>query len=509
MIPAFPSPLNFLRTAIRSRRPLEHLAPLDHPCPLTHPQLPLPAWVASDPVVAKYRALLGDLAWADFPERSTEHAYPGPKPDPRAPFVAAYLIKLHEGKRYMSELREYLCDHPALVYFLGFERVADPSLSHGLNLEQTVPKRRHLSTVLRTLSNEALQFLLAASVQLLKATLPPEQQSSFGDIIAGDTQALLAWVAENNPKQYIKEGRLDKNRQPAGDPDCKLGVKKSRNSAPADADGGDQPATPNTDAKPASKLQVGVDILWGYASGIVVSALSDGTEFVLAERTRPFNESDASYFFPLMQQVEQRLGRKPRFGTWDTAYDAHYVYDYFEQAGGWAAVPLNSGKKGAGRQFAPTGAPLCAAGLPMFQLFTYQHRTGLVPHLREKCACPLLHPEPSGESCPIADPHWDKGGCTTTLAADAGARIRHQLDRESDEYKQLYAKRTMVERINSQAEALDIIHPKLRSRRAIANRNTLTYVLINLRALNRVRNAAVEERSQATYSPSATPPLRS
>jgi hypothetical protein len=49
-----------------------------------------------------------------------------------------------------------------------------------------------------------------------------------------------------------------------------------------------------------------VDILWGYAS-----------------RTRPFNESDISYFFPLMEMVERRLGRRPRFGTWDCAYDAH------------------------------------------------------------------------------------------------------------------------------------------------------------------------------------------
>jgi hypothetical protein len=78
-----------------------------------------------------------------------------------------------------------------------------------------------------------------------------------------------------------------------------------------------------------------------------------------------------------------------------------------------------------------------------------------------------------------------------------GARIRHQLDRESEEYKQLYAQRTMVERINSQAEALDIIHPKLRSGRAIANRNTLTYVLINLRALARIRASATEARPAA------------
>jgi hypothetical protein len=126
--------------------------------------------------------------------------------------------------------------------------------------------------------------------------------------------------------------------------------------------------------------------------------------------------------------------------------------------------------------------------------FTYQHRTGLVPHVREKYRCPLLFPSACGETCPIADAHWEKGGCTTTIAAGAGARIRHLLDRDSQAYTELYAKRTMVERITSQAEALDIIHPKLRSGRAIANRNTLTYVLINLRAHARIRSAVAEAR---------------
>jgi hypothetical protein len=442
--------------------------------------------------VAKYRALLGSLPWADFPERETSRPWPGPDPDPRAPFVAAFLIKLHEHKRYMSDLRVFLIEHPALVYWLGFDRVLDPSAPHGFLVAQTVPKRRHLSTVLRMLPNDALQFLLTATIELLRNQLSPEEQSTFGDTIAGDTQALLAWVRENNPKQFIKEGRLDKNRQPKADPDCKLGVKSRRNHAPRDDDA--DPPAPKTDAKPAASLQVGVDIFWGYASGVVATRLPSGCEVVLAERTRPFNHSDASYFLPLMEATLARLGRRPRFGTWDTAFDAHYVYDYFEQAGGFAAVPLNPGPKGGTRQFAADGRPLCAAELAMTLEFTYQHRTCLVPHTREKYRCPLLLPEPTGEPCPCDDPHFAKGGCTTTLAAGKGSRLRLTLDREREEYTQLYAKRTMVERINSQAEALGITRPKLRRGPAIANHNTLTYVLINLRALSRLRAAPQEGR---------------
>jgi len=162
-----------------------------------------------------------------------------------------------------------------------------------------------------------------------------------------------------------------------------------------------------------------------------------------------------------------------------------------------AAVPFNPGKKGAGRTFADDGTPLCAANLPMTLQFSYQHRSDLVEHTRQKYRCPLLYPTATAACCPITDAHWHKGGCTTTIAASKGARLRHTLDRESEEYKQLYATRTMVERINAQAEALDILHPKLRSGRAIANRNTLTYVLINLRALARLRTAAQEARPAA------------
>ena len=496
MIPVLASPFHHLRASLsRWRKPTLPSDPPAIPFPLAHPDLPLPAWVAHDPVVHKYHALLGALPWADFPERPSDRPWPGPPPQPRAPFVAAFLVKLQEHQHYMSDLRTYLVEHPALVYLLGFPRHLDPAAPHGFDVQATVPDRRQLSRVLRTLPTDALQFLLTATVELLRASLPQAQQATFGDTIAGDTQALLAWVKENTPKQYIKEGRLDKTRQPTGDPDCKLGVKARHNSPPPE----EGPPTPTTNARPASQLQIGVDILWGYASGIVATRLPDGTEVVLAERTRPFNESDISYFYPLMDQVEQRLGRRPGTGIWDAAFDAHYVYDYFDQAGGQAIVPLVGGRRGNGRQFASDGAPLCAAGLPMVRLFTYQHRTGLVPHEREKCGCPLLVPQPSGQPCPIADEHFATGGCTTTIATSRGARLRHQLDRESVAYKQLFAQRTMVERINSQAEALEIIHPKLRSGRAIANRNTLTYGLINLRALARLR-AAQEERPRRAVS---------
>ena len=67
-----------------------------------------------------------------------------------------------------------------------------------------------------------------------------------------------------------------------------------------------------------------------------------------------------------------------------------------------------------------------------------------------------------------------------------GARIRYQIDRDGQPYKDIYNQRTAVERIFSQAVALGIERPKLRNRQGIANLNTLVYVLINMRAMGRV-----------------------
>lgn len=444
--------------------------------PLTQPFTMLPPAVQACPIAARFYALLAPLPWATFPERSTERPWPGSPPRPRAPFVAAYLVKLHEGHTSMGQLRRYLLEHPALAWLLGFP--VSPQTGPQL------PSRRQLSRVLRDLPSSALSFLFEGTIQAVRDALPAQEQALFGDTIAGDTKHILGWVKQNNPKVTVGEGRWDKTRQPKGDRDCRLGIKKRRNSSPEPS----EPSTPSSEPLPKSDLQIGADILWGYASGIVVTPLGDAGAAVLAEYTQPFNASDSSYFQPLMAQTERHLGRRPRFGTWDAAFDAFWIYDYFHEAGGMAAVPLRSQGPARGtRTFDALGQPQCAAGLGMPLLLSYQDRTSnLVPHVRGKHGCPLLHPQPTGAVCPIADPHWEKGGCTTTIARSEGARLRWQLDRESTEYRALYKQRTVVERVNSQALALGIERPKLRSKRAITNQTTLIYVLLNLRTLRRL-----------------------
>ena len=141
MIAQLMQPLNGWRTAVahllhRPAPPASRtgvLGPLGgpRPLPLAHPDASLPAFVTACPIARKYRALLGALNWAHFPERPTDRPWPGPQPARRAPFVAAYLVKLHEGKPSMGQLHRFLLEHPALVWLLGFPLVPDPTAPSG------------------------------------------------------------------------------------------------------------------------------------------------------------------------------------------------------------------------------------------------------------------------------------------------------------------------------------------------------------------------------------------
>lgn len=472
------------------------------PSPVSRPDLhtawqtptALPESVQRDPTALRYLALLGPLAWTQMPERNLQRNW-GQPTIPYAAFIAAYLIKLNEGHRAMGDLRRFMAEHPALTWLVGFpQAISNPALPEEAG---GLPTTRHLTHMLRVLPNPVLQVLLSDAVGLLRAALAA-QGVATGACISLDTKHILAWVKENNPKAYV-ETRYDKTRQPVGDPDCKLGCKRRHNRKPAAL----LPAPPTTPTKKpvAAKDQRGGEFYWGYGSGVIVVKAPGWGEFVLAELTQPFDHADPTYFFPLMKQVEQRLGFKPRWGTFDGAFDAWYVYAYFhrdDDPDAFAAVPF--GEKGGypaqGRHFNPEGLPVCAAGLPMPLTGTYWDRTkALVEHERGRYGCPLLYPHPTGVACPSAHQRWPKGGCTADMPTSIGARLRYTLDRNSLAYKEIYKQRSATERINSQAVALGIERPHLRNGSAIANQNTLIYLLINLRLLQRIRQRHPETPS--------------
>ena len=455
----------------------------------------LPGFVQVSETAMKYLRLLGSLDWEHFPDRPDQRFSPDIRAMPYAPFVAACLVKIDQHLPYMADLREYLVEHPVLVWVLGFPLKPSRKYPWGFDVHASLPTHRHFSRLLRTILNGTLQFLLDSSLKLIQAELAPmlSPECRFGDCVSLDTKHIIAWVKENNPKAYIEERRYDKTHQPAGDPDCRLGCKRKTNQRKKQASVESIP-TPAKNPVSAANLEIG-EYYWGYGAGVVATKVAEWGEFVLAELTQTFDQADVSYFNPLLQQVECRLGFKPRFGAFDAAFDAFYVYEYFANAGGFAAVPLVERGGRTPRVFSAEGLPLCAAGLPMPLKFTYFSRTAFVPHECARYVCPLRYPEPTGQTCPQRHKNWRKGGCVTSMATSIGARLRYQLDRKSEDYQEVYRQRTASERINSQAVDFGIERPRLRNGDSIASHNTLTYVLINLHALQRVRQRLVEREA--------------
>ena len=68
--------------------------------------------------------------------------------------------------------------------------------------------------------------------------------------------------------------------------------------------------------------------------------------------------------------------------------------------------------------------------------------------------------------------------------------------RDGPLYQAVYNQRTSTERINSRSKELGIKRPKVRNIHSIRNLNTLTYLVINAKALQRVRqvNASLLHR---------------
>jgi hypothetical protein len=371
--------------------------------------------------------------------------------------VKALLIKVCEHLDSCTQLRTFLLEHPLLVRELGFRLKPAPEAPFGFDVEQSVPCDRWLRHKQQTIDPDILHALLVQTVHALQAAI-----AGLGETVAVDVKHLYAWVQENNPRAYVKE-RYNPQRQPRGDPDCRLGVKRSTNQEQADG----------------STKQV-KEYLWGYGSGIVTAILPEYGDLILAEYTQPFNENDITYYHPLYDQVVTTLGCHPHSVTADAAFDDWDVYQTCAQHGGIAAIPLNAhGHLLPDREV--DGTPRCVRGLRMFASYQFHHSNG---YRAQRFRCPLLYPEPTGQTCEHEQFLKEKG-CVKDINIELGGLQRVLLDRTSPTYKTIYRQRTSAERINSQAKSWGIERPKVRNGRSVAHLNTLTYIVINAKALQR------------------------
>ncbi len=423
-------------------------------------QSTIAALLDHDPLIADSRAFFALLDWSVVEQWEAERSSRGRPAHPEAAYLKAFLIRIREGIPFTAQLRRFLLRHPLLVIELGFHLVLDPAAPYGFDIEQTLPCEFWLREKLRHFDPTLLQALLHATVRDLKEEIP-----GLGETVAFDVKHIYAWVKENNERAYVKE-RYDKTQRLKGDPDCRLGVKRSTNQEQPDG---------STEEKK--------ELLWGYGTGVAVSTIADYGSVVLAEYTQPFNEGDITYFRPLYQQTVVALHQFPTYLAADAAFDAWYVYEAAARHGGIAAVPLNQHSQTPFARLAD-GTPRCPIGLPMHPTIQFNHTYG---YRAQRFQCPLLFPQKTGATC--QHEQFAKGkGCVKDVNWELGGIQRVTLNRDGPLFHALYNQRTSCERINSQAKALGIETPKVRNGRSVAHLNTLIYVIINVRALNRAKS---------------------
>lgn len=388
--------------------------------------------VSDDPLVRRWAEFFAAVDWRAIDAPARGGVPPGPVPHPRSAYVKAAVIKVHEGLSSSARLHAYLAEHPALTRALGFRGARPPSARRLRHQQQ------HLDA-------ELLRRVLAQSVQTVGQRAP-----ELGATVAIDVTHIYAHVRENNLKESIAH-RFAATRTPRGDHDCALGVKARGNQVA----GGRK------------------EYLYGYGCGMAATPSPHG-DVVLAVHTQPFNHQDITYFRPLAAQATVLLGAPWVNLAADAAFDAWYVYDAVAP-GGIAAIAPN--QRGRAPARSPDGHPICARGLAMLPTTQGRHEDG---YRIQRYRCPLRGVEGGCDHARF--PH---GGCVKRINIEPGGIRRATIDRADPGYTAVYRQRTCVERCYSQAKALGLERPNLRSLAAIARLALLTAITINLRLIIR------------------------
>ena len=129
------------------------------------PREMLPRMVRESKIATELLELLGSIEWSNFPEKPEEKKKPGPVPQKRAPYVAAFIIKIERKMKYMGDLRKFLCEHPEVVWLLGFELKPSKAYRWGFDVEKSLSRRRHFGRVLRKLHPKQTKFMLDVTVE--------------------------------------------------------------------------------------------------------------------------------------------------------------------------------------------------------------------------------------------------------------------------------------------------------------------------------------------------------
>jgi len=348
----------------------------------------------------------------------------------------------------------------------------NPSLvdSLGMNPLQGSPPVERFSSFLRDTPNASLQAVRLALVQALI------QEGVIGGTgLAIDSCPVIAPVRENNLKTQLLRARFDKTQFPRGDREARLGVRIHY---------------------PRQK-QRKVTYFWGYRHHTISDVDS---ELPVCEQTHPANTSEVKIAIPLLRSA-QALNLATRYVAGDSAYDAEAVLAVIvNELQAQPVVPRRAYQTEG--YTIREGRVYCAADLPMVHKGKmtahrgYTYRQYVCPlHWRKSLqqkflACPAFHPK-----------YFDQKGCNVLIRLDPS--VRSQIPYGTEEFQNLYHKRTAVERSYARLLTLTLEHPTVRGLNSCRNHCTIAHIATLLVALAASRLGEPDKiRAIRTFVPS-------
>ena len=338
---------------------------------------------------------------------------------------------------------------------LTFELNNNPSVSKALGfypLEPAPSTERFSSFLHDTKHHELISIHRQLVKKLIKAGV------ISGNYIAIDSCPIVALLKENNLKTSIAD-RFDKTKKPAGDPEARLGVLIHF-------------PTP---------FRKEVRYFWGYRNHVINDTT---TELPIWEITEPANVSDIKVAKNLIQQASSFFNFNIQVVTGDANYDSEDLLKFIiNDLKALAIIPHNPRREQPKGYQIKEGKVICEAGLKMHPKGRMRpKKTGI---LYFQHTCPIIYDKQTRcqhITCPIFHPKFFKGkGCNVLIRMEPS--IRSEIGYHTQEFKELYKKRTSVERIFSRLLAIAMQNPTVRGLNANSNHATIAHISVLLVAL--------------------------
>ncbi len=402
----------------------------------------LPLWHGKDlPSGYRYRQLFENLpALALMPS-----AGPGRKPYDYNLLLRALVYRCLRQIPTLAELVFELNNNPTLLECLG------------LNPLKAVPTIERFSCFIRDTENAVLQAVRLALVRSLI-----DEGLISGDVIALDSCPVAARLRENNLKTGLSHNRFDKTQFPKGDSETGLGVRIHY---------------------PSEKKKE-VTYFWGYRNHTVSDTAS---ELTIWEETHPANVSEVNRAIPMLQTVKE-LNLPIRFVAGDAEYDTEAILCYIVQE--LKAQPIVARNPRSSEDATYTirsGKVYCAADLPMAHKGKFTPKVSGITY--RQYSCPIHWRRLFQRQyllCPIGHPKFlEQKGCNALIRLTPS--IRTQIPYGTDLFKDIYSKRTAIERTYSRLLTITMQNPTVRGLSANRNHCTIAHIATLLVALTAFR----------------------